>query len=395
MPDLKNQNTLLKATCLFLFTVNALVSLNGCAGNSDFRPVIRSANAQPLYPSTLHARADQSPVEPAPLPHAEPVEIRLFRTFGNDTLVHIMARTIESESTSSPQTGDSRWKNFLRNIQGITVDEIKGVRLRFDLNGRSVYAQSDSEGMIRLNSRDFGSLAPGKYILEAHVAGGQAFAGQSARVPLVVRLSQDNRLGIVSDIDDTIKVSHIADKWEAAKKLMLGNPLTAQAIPGTAAMYRVLESKFDPENQGDVFYVSGSPLNLAPQIYAFLDHQGFPQGAVALKKWGFSEGDDNPLTQNDYKLRELREIMNTYPQKPFLLFGDSGEHDPEIYTALAAEFPGRIKAVFINNVTGEDPASPRFQGIHLTRNTQEATQILKQLNLLSSDEQAQIQNSIH
>lgn len=125
-----------------------------------------------------------------------------------------------------------------------------------------------------------------------------------------------------------------------------------------------------------------------------MDHQRFPQGSVTLKKWGFGAGSDNPLAQSDYKLRSLRAIFEHYPQRQFFLFGDSSEADAEIYTTIAREFPGRVKGIFINNVTGASPQDPKYQGVNLTRNSLEAAVILQQMGVLTPDDVGAVQQAM-
>ena len=42
--------------------------------------------------------------------------------------------------------------------------------------------------------------------------------------------------------------------------------------------------------------------------------------------------------------------MKTYPKLPFILIGDSGEHDPDIYIEIAEAHPERILALYLRNV---------------------------------------------
>ncbi|HEY9842488.1 MAG TPA: App1 family protein, partial [Candidatus Obscuribacterales bacterium] len=117
-------------------------------------------------------------------------------------------------------------------------------------------------------------------------------------------------------------------------------------------------------------------------------------GAVDLKKWGFAKGDDNPLQQQDYKQEKLRLLLKTYPNKLFICFGDSGEKDPEIYRQIAKEYPGRIKAIFINNVTGANAGDPRFASEHLTNNASEAAALLQRAGLLSEADVATVKQAL-
>jgi phosphatidate phosphatase APP1 len=191
---------------------------------------------------------------------------------------------------------------------------------------------------------------------------------------------------VISDIDDTIKISNVTNKLKSLRRLLFTNGYTVEPVPGTAVLYQRLEMRGDGRADGDVQYVSGSPINLSESIYRFMDHRGFPQGAIDLKKWGLGANDDSPFAQQSYKITRLRQIFTTYPNRSFLLFGDSGEKDPEIYRQIASEFPGRVKDIFINNVTGGKPTDARFQGQHLTSGALEQARMLQAAGQLTAED---------
>jgi phosphatidate phosphatase APP1 len=47
----------------------------------------------------------------------------------------------------------------------------------------------------------------------------------------------------------------------------------------------------------------------------------------------------------------IREVLTMYPGVPAILIGDSSQQDPEIYRKVVQEYPERISAVYIRNVT--------------------------------------------
>ncbi|MBF2052311.1 MAG: DUF2183 domain-containing protein [Candidatus Sericytochromatia bacterium] len=338
--------------------------------------------------------ASTLPPEAPPLPNAKRLDIRLFRSSGTAENVVIQARVIEYQG-EAPQPDESRWRTILRNLNGITVYEVPGVKVRFNLNGQAVYGVSDKEGMIRLSTPNFGPLTPGLHRLNAEMAGGQPYTATPSSEVLSIHASQDQSLAVISDIDDTLKFSNVSNKLDAARKLFFQSPFEARPIAGMPVLYQRLEARIDGQsNDGDIFYLSGSPLNFSRQIYTFLDHQRFPQGAVTLKKWGFGADSDNPLIQTEYKLRSLRDTLTRHPGRPFLLFGDSSEADAEIYQQIAAEFPGRVRGIFINNVTQASAQDPRYQNVHLTRSSVEAAVILQQMGLLTPEDVVAVQQSL-
>jgi phosphatidate phosphatase APP1 len=56
-------------------------------------------------------------------------------------------------------------------------------------------------------------------------------------------------------------------------------------------------------------------------------------------------------TLREHKLASIATILATYPARRFVLLGDSGQQDPEIYYQATLDHPGRIAAVYIRDVS--------------------------------------------
>ncbi len=312
------------------------------------------------------------------------LQIRLFRSYGNEGTVHVRARVMKPETQRPENAQDSTLLNFWRALTSLTVKEVGGVKVDMTINGKTLTLISDAEGMIQTPAEAFGPLSPGIHSMRASLSPGQNYSAPVVNENVVIQGSQDTGLAIVSDIDDTIKISNVTNKLKSLRRLLFSNAYTVEPVPGTAVLYQRLELAGDGINDGDTQYVSGSPINLSDSIYRFMDYRGFPKGAVDLKKWGFGVGDDSPFAQQNYKVDRLRRILSTYPKRSFLLFGDSGEKDPEIYRQIATEFPGRVKGIFINNVSKSQPNEARFQGQFLTSSALDQALILQQQGLLQA-----------
>ncbi len=332
-------------------------------------------------PSAPPPRKPQDIIPANPERTGEPLEIRLYRSYGHEQKLRIWGRVIHPKDEARANAEDSKWKNLWRNIKNLSVEEAPGVKVALDLNGHRFEVTSNDEGMLEVDVDTPPGFEPGQYTLRAALVSGQGVYAEPVETPFTLHPESDTSLGVVSDIDDTIVKSEVSEKIKAVGRLLLNNAFNSEPIPGTAELLRALENQ-DGKVDGDTFYLSGSPLNFSNRIYDYLDYQKYPQGPVYLKKWGFSENDDNPIQQSDYKLRRLREIMNFYPQKPFVFFGDSSEVDTEIYSQIAREFPGRVKAIFINNVNGQNPDESRFASVRLTTHAREAAEELVRLRLL-------------
>jgi hypothetical protein len=169
-------------------------------------------------------------------------------------------------------------------------------------------------------------------------------------------LVSEQGLSIVSDIDDTIKDSHVLDKQLLIRNTFV-NPL--HAVPGMSELYQTFATGQD---KIAFHYVSSSPLQLYPLLTEFLQQEKFPAGSLHLRSIKlidelFKEGSSSQR----HKHQQIRGLIQQFPKRQFVLIGDSGEADPEIYAAIAEDYPQAIRAIAIRDVTGEASDAPRYQ----------------------------------
>ncbi|KAI9228327.1 MAG: hypothetical protein DHS80DRAFT_1343, partial [Piptocephalis tieghemiana] len=158
----------------------------------------------------------------------------------------------------------------------------------------------------------------------------------------VVRLIEPHGISVISDIDDTIKDTGVIE----GRRTVLSNTFLSQLreVPGMSDTYN------DWWKQGAEFhYVSNSPWQLYPLIEEFLGIYKFPPGSLHLRMLpGVFQGRYNPIQG---KRQAILEIMRDFPHRRFILVGDSGEMDMEMYSAIAEERPGQVLKIFIRDVT--------------------------------------------
>lgn len=171
---------------------------------------------------------------------------------------------------------------------------------------------------------------------------GRTFSGE-------VELLDDDGVSVISDIDDTIKVTGCHDK-----KLLLENTLLRdfEAAPGVPALYRRWAER------GVAFhYVSNSPLPLLGALRSFIDVAGLPHGSIKLKPFRFKDGTflDLLAAPEDHKAEVLEGLVGRFSRRKFVLVGDTGERDPEIYAAVARKHPDRITKIYLRDPQGGTP----------------------------------------
>jgi hypothetical protein len=166
---------------------------------------------------------------------------------------------------------------------------------------------------------------------------------------------RDHGVSVISDIDDTIKISEVRDRHA----LLLNTFCRSfEAAPGMPDFYRRLAAE-----NAQFHYVSASPWQLYEPISAFLQENGFPPGSFHMKNFRLKDSSFLALFIDpiDYKLRIIIPLLDRSPNRQFILIGDSGEKDPEVFGDLARAYPESVTSILIRNVTGEEPASKRFR----------------------------------
>lgn len=175
------------------------------------------------------------------------------------------------------------------------------------------------------------------------------FSGQLMLLP-------NTGLSVISDIDDTIKDSHVLDHHELIMNTFV-RPF--KSVMGTAEIYNELAKQ---DSRTSFHYVSGSPHQLYPVLQDFLQDNNFPVGSLHLRKVKVSEElfGASGTTQR-HKLTEIRALLDQFPQRLYLLVGDSGESDPETYAEIVKDYPTQIVGIYIRDVTGQLAANDRYQ----------------------------------
>ena len=161
---------------------------------------------------------------------------------------------------------------------------------------------------------------------------------------VTMQLLNTNGLGVISDIDDTIKVSEVTDLKELLANTFLRE---FRSIQGMAQVYREWAS-----TGADFHYVSSSPWQLFESLMDMKTEDGFPSGTLHLRNFRLRDQFLKKLLffRREGKSKAIRALLKNLTYRQFVMVGDSGEQDPEIYRKICSKFPGRVKGVFIREL---------------------------------------------
>lgn len=138
-----------------------------------------------------------------------------------------------------------------------------------------------------------------------------------------------------------------------------GSALTRTPFAGASELYRAFAGAGAGPTHNPLFYVSSSPWPLHDFLTGFLAHRDFPLGPLLLRN---VRGGSQDGSHQAHKRVHIDEILRVHPDLKFILVGDSGQHDPEIYAGVVRDNPGRILAIYIREVR-LDPGDRRVESI--------------------------------
>jgi phosphatidate phosphatase APP1 len=313
-----------------------------------------------LFRGVLNVGAAARDVIAGRIPRS-PLAVTLYDGYGFAGRMLVHGRALRDEALGAPNQADPRWRNLMSALRRIDADPIPRAVVRVRAGEASHDFTADDEGFFEgwmscdALTRTDGDWAP---VTAALLMPGAPGTGATARMLVPER---SPAVIVISDIDDTVLQSRATSTLAALRILLLENAHTRLPFPGVAAFYRALHRGPTGGSRNPTFYVSSSPWNVYDVIREFLAIQGIPHGPIMLRDVDITRESLSSRGHHTHKREAIRRVLNTYPDAPAVLVGDSGQQDPEIYRDVVHEFRGRIRAIYIRDVVGRPE---RTQAIH-------------------------------
>ncbi|KHK98968.1 ACP synthase [Microbacterium mangrovi] len=262
--------------------------------------------------------------------------VTAFPGYGGEDWVRVLGRVLITSPIPSKSDGEYArvrgWRSFVAVPIGFA-------QVSITVGGVTHEVVADRGGVVDavLPAR----LSPGWQTLTMTVEDGDAV---EARVFIV---GADVRFGVVCDIDDTVMVTSLPRPLIAAWNSFVIDEHARQPVPGMA----VLMNRIVGENPGaPVVYLSTGAWNVGPTLARFLARHLFPPGAMLLTDWGPTH-DRWFRSGSDHKSTNLARLAEEFPQVTWLLIGDDGQHDEQIYKTFTQAHPDRVASIAIRRLT--------------------------------------------
>jgi len=227
----------------------------------------------------------------------------------------------------------------VRGWRSFTSVPVEKARVDVVLGGRTHHLTTDRGGV--LDVRVEVDLEPGW-----HVATVSCEGSLPVDAPVYV-IDPDVRFGVVSDIDDTVMVTSLPRPFLAAWNTFVLNEHARRPVPGMSVLYERLQRT---AGGCPVIYLSTGAWNVAPTLSRFLSRNLYPSGPLLLTDWGPTH-DRFFRSGREHKHASLDRLAKEFPHMRWLLVGDDGQHDEELYGRFLHEHPDSVAAVAIRQLS--------------------------------------------
>ena len=282
-----------------------------------------------------------------------------------DDLINRLAQAVIRCNDAEISNFSSRFEDFSDNSQ-----PDHSVTIQFDGdNEQHAFQSSDTNGLIEMTIRLPDAKAQDllgrqnssdRWLTFSVTSQGHKGNGR-------VHLIEPSGLSVVSDIDDTIKVTEVPGE----RDVVLKNTFCRDFVS-----LREMSEKYWSLGSTAFHYVSGGPWQLFQPLASFLSTAGFPAGTYHFNYFpkNFVSADTRSALLDticgslgrtyNHKVETITRLINSFPGRKFILVGDSGELDVEVYRRIKKLFPDHVREIWIRDVVNDEVVNSfRLEGV--------------------------------
>jgi phosphatidate phosphatase APP1 len=287
------------------------------------------------------------------------VSIKLYHGYGHSHNLVIYGNAFKFRAHATQNYSNSLFVNIGYLLKLFILKPYPFLQVRLSFYEQTITQVAEYDGFFKFEWNANQELATGWHELrvEALDADGSVLADCTGNV-YVPNITQ---YAFISDVDDTIMVSHSATIFKRLRELFIKNPHTRKTFPGAQLHYSLLAlSHTTADKPNPFFYVSSSEWNLYDYLVETFRYNKLPEGIFLLnqiKMW------TNLLktgkTGHSGKLLRVMRIIAAFPNQKFVFFGDNSQQDPNIYATIAEGHPEQVEAVYIRNIVPANAAKTK------------------------------------
>jgi phosphatidate phosphatase APP1 len=286
--------------------------------------------------------------------HSDPTLVIIpYVGYGTGRFIELKGRVVEDKGVKPSKETDRVWDNLLNMYRRFESDEVPNARVLAHFQDIEQEISADEEGFFEVSLRFKNPLSHNSRWQHIHLELLDPLNHGNGKVVTegqVMIVASEADFGVISDIDDTVVHTGVTSRLKLAGTILLKNAYTRLPLKGVANFYNALQHGRGGGTRNPLFYVSSSPWNMYDLFREFFQINDIPDGPIFLRDWGFEA--QSMLAENNrkYKLDAIYNILDSFPDLKFILIGDSGEEDPEIYTQVIQTYSQRILGIYIRDV---------------------------------------------
>jgi phosphatidate phosphatase APP1 len=286
------------------------------------------------------------------------IVVKPYRGFGSPAEIFLMGRVFRQESRGSAAGKRPLLRDIIDLLRRMIRRGVAHAVLEVRFSGTSQQVTTNARGHFQVHLRHQRQNPSERLWHPVRLelirpTGGEPAVGKIFVPP------QKARFVVISDIDDTVVFTGVANKLKMIWRLFMQKAQSRAAFPGVASFYRALHSGASGDEMNPMLYVSRGPWSIYEMLDEFFNFHGIPVGPILfLRDWSLAIYRPFPPRARGHKLALIQRMLSLYRDLPFILIGDSGQKDPEIYASVVRRHPGRVLAVYIRNIE-RDPMRDR------------------------------------
>ncbi|WP_293310451.1 App1 family protein [Pedobacter sp. UBA5917] len=288
------------------------------------------------------------------------VSVKVYHGYGHTYNLVVYGHVFKRRAKTKQVYSNNILVNIVHLLKLFILKPYAFVEVRLQFFGQTVYNKTEGDGFFKFEWKAGQDIAAGWHDVkvEAIDQHGNVLNAGAGKI-YVPHITQ---YAFISDVDDTVMVSHSATIGRRLRELFIKNPHTRKTFPNAASHYQQLAlSHTEVQQPNPFFYVSSSEWNLYDYLVETFKFNKLPDGAFllnTLKRW--KDLIKTGKTGHEGKLLRVMRILDAFPNQKFIFFGDNSQHDPQIYTAIVEKYPENIEAVYIRNILPQKAAETKL-----------------------------------
>jgi phosphatidate phosphatase APP1 len=276
--------------------------------------------------------------------------VKVYHGYGHTHNLVVYGHVFKFKAKTTQIFSKNLFVNILHLFKLFVVKPYPFAQVRLHFYTQIVTQKAEYDGFFKFEWKAITDVKAGWHDVkvEAIDDNGEIMASAEGKV-YVPHITQ---FAFISDIDDTIMVSHSATKARRLRELFIKNPRTRKTFPSLKKHYQLLANAHTVVDQPNpFFYVSSSEWNLYDYLVETFRYNELPEGTFLLnqlKRW--KNLIKTGKTGHEGKLLRVMRIIDAFPNQKFVFFGDNSQQDPAIYKAIAEKYSRNVTAVYIRNV---------------------------------------------